>query len=82
MAIVSTSSKGQVVIPRDVRRALGLKPGQKVSVTLEGDRAVVVPLPEDPVKATWGMFRDGTSLTKALVAEHRKERRRDARRGA
>lgn len=39
------STKGQVVLPIAVRKALGLKPGMRVSVVVEGKRAVLTPAP-------------------------------------
>ena len=39
------STKGQVVLPIAVRKALGLKPGMRVRVVLEGKRAVLTPAP-------------------------------------
>jgi AbrB family looped-hinge helix DNA binding protein len=35
------SSKGQVTLPAEVRRRLGLKPGSVVRYFLEGDRAIL-----------------------------------------
>ncbi len=40
--IGTVSTKGQVTIPRDIRRALHIQPGDKVLFDLEGgDRALV-----------------------------------------
>jgi antitoxin PrlF len=36
------TSKGQVTIPRDVRRQLGIEPGSEVSFELDGDGARLV----------------------------------------
>jgi AbrB family looped-hinge helix DNA binding protein len=36
MAAVSVTSKGQVIIPRQVRLTLGITPGSKVEFDLEG----------------------------------------------
>jgi antitoxin PrlF len=44
MAVTRLTIKGQVTIPRLVRSALGLKPGDGVVFVLEGDRAVLVPI--------------------------------------
>ena len=46
MDLSVVSSKGQVTIPKSVREALGLKPGDFVSLELEGDsvRLTFVPL--------------------------------------
>ena len=38
------SSKGQVTIPKAVREALGLKPGDLVSLELEGDSVRLRPV--------------------------------------
>ncbi|NLN61070.1 MAG: AbrB/MazE/SpoVT family DNA-binding domain-containing protein [Deltaproteobacteria bacterium] len=45
MHTVKTSSKGQVVIPIEIREKLEIKPGQMVKLSLEGERAVTTPLP-------------------------------------
>jgi len=76
MSIVKTSTKGQVVIPRDVRRKLGIKPGQKVSIKAVGDKAEIIPLPEDPITSLRGILRSyHGSLAKELVEERRKDDR-------
>jgi AbrB family looped-hinge helix DNA binding protein len=41
MDAVLISTKGQIVLPIAVRRALGLKPGMRVKVSLDGKRAVL-----------------------------------------
>ena len=44
MSVTRATSKGQVTIPVAVRRALGIEPGDAVSIRLDGDgRAVIVP---------------------------------------
>ncbi len=37
------SSKGQLVIPSEIRKQLGMRPGTGVSLELEGERIVIVP---------------------------------------
>ena len=46
MATVKVSPKYQVVIPREVRESLGIRPGQKVEVFQYGDRIEFVPVRE------------------------------------
>jgi AbrB family looped-hinge helix DNA binding protein len=77
MHTVKTSSKGQVVIPIEIREKLGIKPGQMVKLSLEGERAVITPLPEDPIKALRGSLKGKPSLTKALLKERKEERERE-----
>jgi len=79
MSVVTTSSRGQIVIPRDVRKQLRIGPGKKVLIRAERDRAILFPLPDDPVDHFCGIFQKGTSLTKALLAERGKERAREAK---
>jgi AbrB family looped-hinge helix DNA binding protein len=43
MGVVKISPKYQVVIPREVREALQLKPGQKVQVMAYGNRIEMIP---------------------------------------
>ena len=45
MSAVTLSSKFQVVIPLDIREAMGLKPGIKLSVFKLGRTIQLVPVP-------------------------------------
>ena len=45
MDAVLISTKGQIVLPIAVRKALGLKPGMRVNVKLDGKRALLTPAP-------------------------------------
>ncbi|AKG90787.1 looped-hinge helix DNA binding domain, AbrB family [Geoglobus ahangari] len=40
-SIVKVSGKGQVVIPKDVRDALGIKSGEKLAVIVRNDEIVL-----------------------------------------
>lgn len=42
---VTVSPKYQVVIPKEVRRAIALQPGTKVAVIAKGGVAYIVPIP-------------------------------------
>ncbi len=55
MGLVTVSPKFQVVIPRAVREALGIKPGQKVQVVHYDNRVELIPL--KPVKRTRGFLK-------------------------
>lgn len=45
MSTVLISTKGQIVLPVAVRRALGLVPGMRVDVKVEGKKALITPAP-------------------------------------
>jgi AbrB family looped-hinge helix DNA binding protein len=44
MDIVTLSPKFQVVIPRAIREAMGLEPGEKLRVMRYGERVELVPI--------------------------------------
>jgi AbrB family looped-hinge helix DNA binding protein len=77
MPIVTTSAKGQVVIPKKEREKAGIKPGTKVLVRAVDDHVEIRALPENPVDSYCGVYKEGPSLTKALLKERRKESRRE-----
>lgn len=45
MATVKMSSKYQIVMPREAREALDLKPGQEFAVLVKGRSVTLVPVP-------------------------------------
>gem|GEM_PF-1210548 len=55
MTSVALSPKFQVVIPRDVRKALNLVAGQRLEARVVGDHVELVP--ELPISAIRGMCR-------------------------
>lgn len=77
MATAIVSSKGQLVIPKSIRDALGIKKRQKVLFTLLKNRAVIEPLPENPIEEFCGIFEEGSSLTAALLNERKEDNRRE-----
>ena len=60
METVTVSPKFQVVIPRDARRALGIRTGQKVQVIVYEGRLELVPV--KPMKKMRG-FAKGIDTT-------------------
>jgi AbrB family looped-hinge helix DNA binding protein len=87
------SSKGWVVIPKEIRDEMGLTPGDEVSFVLwppapgmKQDRALMSlhmqRLPDDPAMAIAGMIplnRKRPSSTELLLREHRDEVAREER---
>jgi len=71
MATIST--KGQLVIPVNIRQALGITSGTKVSLTVEGNRIVLRPITAQLVDELRGIFAGGPSMTDELIAERRAE---------
>jgi AbrB family looped-hinge helix DNA binding protein len=71
------SSKGWVVIPKDLREKYGLNQGTQVQVVDYGDALALIPIPDDPVDALHGMLEHEPSLTAELLAERSRELSRE-----
>lgn len=80
MTTLTISTKGWVVIPAELREKYQLKPGAKVRIIDYGGVLSIVPELADPVAQAFQMFSGKSSLTQALLQEHKKERRDDRRR--
>lgn len=70
---VKISSKGWLVIPADLRRKYRLQPGTRVTVVDYGGVLSLVPIADDAVAASAGALSSATSLTGAVVEQHRQE---------
>lgn len=68
MFTVTLSSKGQIVLPQKVRRALGLQEGDKLEVLLKDQAIWLIPLPSERGTG-WERWRGELTGTNAL-AEH------------
>ncbi len=79
MAVVKVSSKGQVVIPKELRKKYGIKPETEVLISDVNGKIVVAPLLEDAVRQSKGVLKGGRSLTKALLAARKLEREQDGK---
>ena len=73
MYTAKVSTKGWVVIPKELREKYGLRKGTQVQVVDYNDVLALVPLPDDPVRALHGLLEEGPSLTKDLMAERARE---------
>ena len=74
MYTAKVSTKGWVVIPKELREKYGLRKGTQVQVVDYNDVLALVPLPDDPVEALHGLLEEGPSLTKDLMIERARER--------
>ena len=76
MPIVKTYAQGQIVIPKEIREVLGIKPGKQLSIKLVDDHVEIRPLPNDPIEFLTDIFKDNP---KSLAGELLKERKKDDR---
>jgi AbrB family looped-hinge helix DNA binding protein len=57
MVEATLSTKNQIVIPREARDALQVKPGDKLVVVVRGDRVIVLRKPKSHHSAIRGLGR-------------------------
>jgi AbrB family looped-hinge helix DNA binding protein len=75
--ITTVSTKGQLVIPAEVRESLGIGPGTRIAVSLEGSRIILEPVSEKLVDETRGMLGGRPSLSRLLQQERRRSTSKD-----
>ncbi len=81
MSVVKISQKGWVVIPAELRRKYGWKPGDRVNVVDYGGVISLQPVLKNPEEEGWGALRKpGRSLLKALQEARAEERKLEKRR--
>ncbi len=69
MATVKTLSKGQVVIPADIRKKYHIEQGSELQILEYEGIIYLIPPVEDPVKATCGILPSKPSLSERLLKE-------------
>lgn len=69
------TTRGQTVVPAEIRRRFGLSPADGLEWTVRGDEIRVVPVHRDPVAAFRGQGHGGAAAR--LLAERTAERERE-----
>lgn len=77
MSIVKTSSKGQIVIPKEIRQKLGIIPRKKVLLQIGDQHLEITALLDNPIKAPRGILKGCLSLAKELLTERKKDNKID-----
>jgi AbrB family looped-hinge helix DNA binding protein len=77
-AYAKFSSKGQLVIPAEIRKSLGIEAGTRTAIRVEGNRLVLEPETLAAklrlIDELQGLTAGGPSMTDSLLAERRRER--------
>jgi len=71
------SSKGQLVIPKPIRDALGLRAGTRFHIQLKEGKIILEPVVPSRIAALYGRYAD-TDLLADLEAEHQREVQNEA----
>ena len=73
MRDATLTSKGQITIPAEVRRRLGLHPGDQVGFVLEGEEVRLV-RKERNIEAAFGICKTDTSVSLEEMDQIMKQR--------
>jgi len=80
---VTVSTKGQFVIPATIREALGIEPGTRVAVRVDGGQLILDPQSIEAklrrIRSMRGYTAGGPSGTDILLEDRRMERERELR---
>jgi len=74
--IAKVSSKGQVVVPKEIRKQMGIKAGSLFEFKQIDKKRLEITVINDPIKELHGIFK-GSGMLKELEKEHREEIERD-----
>jgi AbrB family looped-hinge helix DNA binding protein len=71
--LAKLSSKGQLVIPKSIRKTLDLRPGTEMHIEIADHKIIIEPVAlRSPIDSLYGKYAD-TDLLADLEAEHRQE---------
>ena len=73
MPIVTSTIKGQIVIPAEIRARFKIKKDTQVNVYDDGKRIIVEPIPHDPIQKGRGMLKTKGRILRALIEDRKKE---------
>lgn len=64
LSATKMSTKGQIVIPKQIREALGLKAGDPIVMVMDGDRLILRKITlEDLLRESEQNYREGKTLS-------------------
>lgn len=77
MPKITVSSRGQVVIPKEIRERHGITKGMQFEILDLEDQIILVPISEDPVAALRGMFKSDKSVNEMRAWVKEEDRGRE-----
>ena len=72
MALAKLSSKGQIVLPKAIRDAMGMGPGTIIKITVQEGKVILEPISKVVIEPLYGKF-SGINFLKDLEEDHREE---------
>ncbi len=77
MTTQKMNSRGQVVIPAPIRKALGLRTGTPLLIRQEGNTLIINPATREYFDSLAGILAGGPSMSNDIIEEHARERERE-----
>ena len=65
------------MIPAELRQKYGIKPGTTVCLLERGHEIILQPVTKEYFRSLVGMFKSKTSMTKALLRERARDKKRE-----
>lgn len=72
----TVSTKGQIVIPVEIRRRYGIREGTRLLITDDGEKIILRPITKEYIHSVRGSLR-GSGALKLLEEERREEKEKD-----
>jgi bifunctional DNA-binding transcriptional regulator/antitoxin component of YhaV-PrlF toxin-antitoxin module len=73
----SVSVRGQTVIPRAIRQAMGITSATRLQWAVRDGVIIVTPLPEDPVSASVGILKNRKVSSQELLVQRKRDREKE-----
>ena len=73
MGTVKTLSKGQIVIPAELRKKYHIEPGTEMQIMEYGGIIYLIPPVKNPIRAACGLLPSKPSLSEKLLKERKGE---------
>jgi AbrB family looped-hinge helix DNA binding protein len=70
----TVSSKGQLVIPAELRQELGIEAGTRIAIQRKDNQLILQPITDEFIDSLVGCCKGGTSMVEAREGEHRLEK--------
>lgn len=80
MSVVTVSSKGQIVLPKELREELEIREGDSIDIQRDGDALHLRRIPPPVAPADWRSWRGvlaGSDAVEEHLREHREEIERE-----
>ncbi len=80
MSTTIVTTKGQIVIPADIRKRMNLKKGTRLFIEEKGSELVMRPITADYFEQVAGILPGKGKLTRALLKERAKDKAKEYQR--